>query len=70
MVRADTIVQAYANHSKEQRHRFHLFLARIFHPDPKRLKQAAEAYPAAPTPATIAGFDRDRNPRVESCFSV
>ena len=62
MVRADTIVQVYANHSKEQRHRFHLFLARNFHPDPIRLKQAAEAYLAAPTPATIADLTRASEP--------
>src|ERR1700675_2408712 len=44
MARADGIVQLYGRLTKEQRGRFHIFLARNFLPDPARLRAAAEAY--------------------------
>ena len=62
MARADAIVQHYASLSTEQRRRFHLFLAQNFHPDPKRLKEAAEAYLAAPSQETVAHLTRASEP--------
>ena len=54
MARADGMIQLYGRLSKEQRGRFHIFLSRNFLPDPTRLKAAAAAYLATPSPETVA----------------
>jgi malonyl-CoA decarboxylase len=54
MARANAIIQRYGSVAKEQRELFHLFLAQNFLPDPTRLKAAAEAYLAIPSPETVA----------------
>jgi len=54
MARADAIFHLYRILSKEQREFFHLFLAQNFLPDSTRLRAAAEAYLAVPSPETVA----------------
>src|SRR6476620_6854582 len=54
MATANAIVQRYVSLAKEQRDLFHLFLAQNFLPDPTRLKAAAEAYLAVPSPDAVA----------------
>ncbi len=53
-VRADVLMRLYRGLNGEHRHQFHLFLARNFEPEPKRLKAAAQTYLARPSPETIA----------------
>ena len=54
MARAEAIVRRYAELSKEERASFHLFLTRNFLPQEERLKAAAAAYLADPSPETAA----------------
>jgi malonyl-CoA decarboxylase len=66
MARATDIIRRYGELSYEQRDRFHLFLARNFLPDPTRLKAAAKAYLATPSPETVAEVNQaSESPRQE-----
>src|SRR5882672_7360218 len=64
--RAVALVDAYLALDNEQRHRFHAYLAQEFQPEPERLKTAALAYHAAPSPGMAAALNAaSESPRQE-----
>src|ERR1043165_252569 len=52
--RAEALITLYRDLSEDQRHQFHLSLARNFLPAPDRLQPAPEAYLPRATPDTVS----------------
>jgi malonyl-CoA decarboxylase len=64
--RAIALIDAYLALDDAQRHRFHVYLAQEFQPDPERLKMAVLAYQASPSPRTAAALNAaSESPRRE-----
>jgi malonyl-CoA decarboxylase len=61
-VRAEALVEAYRALSPEQRHRFQVYLADHFLPEPERLKAAASRYLQEQSPANIAELTEASEP--------